>query len=370
MSQLESIDFPETLKRYPSAKANDVTPVPASRRPQYLLSKAWFANGMLPRETPLGVLTHAFNPGAALFLNELHYWLGKSKNYHGGRYWVYNPMDVWAQRIGYSTAGFRKIVKRLRTEGVLMTEKMNARKHWDQTLWYAIDYGQLTKLVITDLRKRHPEFDPTATNNSSEKAILIRPKVANDLPESTLEPMSKKLQQVGGQASSSNVVVSANACEEGLLVGAQLTEAARQLSPDCPALSKPTGRSSTRSEREKIFRAAADKIGQELPDSLKDEMNAKPVVVGQNAWAALREQLQTGTVRNPLGFLRNAVRNEWQPRHQTTTIPEDQNDWFKRARKNHLVAGATNDANGVWCAWGDTVPWTPVSELVVRYPLT
>lgn len=374
MSQLDSIDLHKTLERQSSANASHVVPFPNSSRPKHLLPKAWFANGTLPKETPLGALTYTFNPGETLFLNELHYWLNKSKNYRDGRYWVYNSMETWSQRIGYSVGGFRKIVERLCTEGVLITKKMEARENWDQTLWYTIEYDKLADLFVAGLQKRNPGFDPMAKPKTSQKVVPIRSKAANDLQESTLESTSKKQPQTSLVNQFPDVVVSSNSCEEEEeeLISNQQTVSSVQESSDCQAELKPTEILLEGSEREKIFRAAAELIGQDLPREMKAEMNAQSVLVCQNALAVLKEGMQARTVHNPLGFLRNAIRKKWQPqqplRNQGSAIPQDQMDWFDAARRNNLVSAATKNGEGIWCAAGENLPWTPVSDLMGRYP--
>ena len=81
----------------------------------------------------------------AIFLQQLHYWLGKA-TFHDedGIPWVYNTYEQWHEQFPFwSLRTLRRIINKLEVEGLVdSTSEHNAMKI-DQTKWYTIDYVEL-----------------------------------------------------------------------------------------------------------------------------------------------------------------------------------------------------------------------------------
>jgi len=105
---------------------------------------------LLIAEEPLQVLPSlAMEIGLddALFLQQLHYWLRKSKHEHDGERWIYNTFAEWqAQFPFWSLRTMQRIAGRLVKKGLIKVHKFN-KQNWDRTNWYAIDYEAVHKLV-------------------------------------------------------------------------------------------------------------------------------------------------------------------------------------------------------------------------------
>lgn len=79
----------------------------------------------------------------AIVLQQLHYWLKKSRNEHDGRKWVYNTLGEWqAQFPFWSEDVLQRTMKSLVKQGVAIVHKFN-KENWDRTNWYSIDYDRL-----------------------------------------------------------------------------------------------------------------------------------------------------------------------------------------------------------------------------------
>ncbi len=99
---------------------------------------------LLLDEYPLIVipsLAKAVGINGAIILQQLHYWLQKSKNVEDGEVWRYQTYDDWSKEMPWlSAVGVRKILKKLEQDGYIITGNYNKRK-MDKTIWYRIAYN-------------------------------------------------------------------------------------------------------------------------------------------------------------------------------------------------------------------------------------
>lgn len=83
----------------------------------------------------------------AIMLNQIHYWLEKSKNIIDGRAWVYNTYEDWQKQLLFlSTTTIRKTLKNLENKGLVISGNFNKSK-LDRTKWYSINYDLLQDLI-------------------------------------------------------------------------------------------------------------------------------------------------------------------------------------------------------------------------------
>lgn len=88
----------------------------------------------------------------AIFLQQLHYWLQKSRHEHDGRVWVYNTFEEWQEQFPFwSLRTMQRIAASLVKRKLLMVHKFGS-KDWDQKNWYSLDYEALS-LINTDHAK-------------------------------------------------------------------------------------------------------------------------------------------------------------------------------------------------------------------------
>lgn len=83
----------------------------------------------------------------AIILQQLHFWISKSKNFEDGKYWVYNTYDDWQKQFPFwSVSTIRRAFKSLEKKELIETANYNEMKY-DQTKWYTINYDKLNTIV-------------------------------------------------------------------------------------------------------------------------------------------------------------------------------------------------------------------------------
>ena len=96
-------------------------------------------------------LAGMFGTNEAIFLQQLHYWLQKSRNVADGKLWVYNSFEEWARQIPFlSSRTIQRIVQRLLEQGVIEVSH-HGKGRFDRTNWYTINYEHL-KQRVTEYR--------------------------------------------------------------------------------------------------------------------------------------------------------------------------------------------------------------------------
>jgi len=108
------------------------------------------ANNLLLDEHPLIILPKlACQIGLeeAIILQQVHYWLLRSKNEFDGRPWVYKTYAEWQNEFPFwSIPTIRRKISGLEKNGVLLVGNYNQYK-LDQTKWYSINYNKLDKTL-------------------------------------------------------------------------------------------------------------------------------------------------------------------------------------------------------------------------------
>ncbi len=83
----------------------------------------------------------------ALVLQQLHYWLNKSRNEHDGRKWVYNTYEEWQSQLPFMTIRtLQRVMANLVNKLELVAIHRFNSSNWDRTNWYSIKYENLEKL--------------------------------------------------------------------------------------------------------------------------------------------------------------------------------------------------------------------------------
>lgn len=138
-------------------------------------------SNLLLNERPLIVLPSlAESLGSvdkAIILQQLNYWVKKSKNYHDGRPWVYNSMESWAKQFPWikSKTTIKKHFKDLKKLGLVLTANFN-QYSFDRTTWYTINYGALEKFSDDFLAKKAAEKQEDAVQSIGQELSKEEPK--------------------------------------------------------------------------------------------------------------------------------------------------------------------------------------------------
>lgn len=108
-------------------------------------------SSLLIQDEPLLVLPRLASKiglNEAIFLQQIHYWLKRSKHYYDDRYWVYNSITNWHKQFPFwNERTLKRIVKNLEEFNLLISGNYNKLK-FDKTKWYSINYDRLVELEI------------------------------------------------------------------------------------------------------------------------------------------------------------------------------------------------------------------------------
>lgn len=143
-------------------------------------------------------LATAIGLNESIFLQQLHYWLQRSKHEIDGRKWVYNTFDKWQEQFpfwGYNT--IRRIVEKLKKSGIILTGNFNSSKI-DNTTWYTIDYEKVDELTTAQNGQSDCENSLTTAQNGqsdSPKWVIAQPNLGRPIPEITTENTSEKKEE-------------------------------------------------------------------------------------------------------------------------------------------------------------------------------
>ncbi|MBY7120632.1 DnaD domain protein [Bacillus sp. 16GRE42] len=136
-------------------------------------------------------LAAAIGLNEAIILQQLHYWLEKSKNVRDGFRWVYNTYEEWQKQFPFwSESTIKRTIKKLEGQHLIIVGKYNKLKI-DNTKWYRIDYEVLQNIENNTTGQNDQtcdHFDQTTRAKwSGGRGNMDRP-----LPEITTETTTDK----------------------------------------------------------------------------------------------------------------------------------------------------------------------------------
>jgi len=144
-------------------------------------------SNLLIHEEPLLVLpglTSRIGLNEAIFLQQIHYWLNRSKHFYDERSWVYNSVAEWVKQFPFwSENTIRRIVKNLEDEQLLVIGNYNRAK-FDKTKWYSINYEKLRLLESTN-------DIPNLGRRSTQNGQMDVPNLGKPIPETNTETTSE-----------------------------------------------------------------------------------------------------------------------------------------------------------------------------------
>ena len=107
---------------------------------------------------------------AAVFLQQLHFWLGISQHRHEGKTWVYNNIDQCIEMVRgtIKKRTLERIISDLKKRNLLTVKQLHSNK-WDKTNYFTINYVELHKIG----RQYRPN---TSTPHTAKMAESIMPK--------------------------------------------------------------------------------------------------------------------------------------------------------------------------------------------------
>lgn len=88
---------------------------------------------------------------AAVFLQQLHFWLGISQHRHEGKTWVYNNIDQCIEMVRgtIKKRTLERIISDLKKRNLLIVKCLHSNK-WDKTNYFTINYAKLHQIGSQD----------------------------------------------------------------------------------------------------------------------------------------------------------------------------------------------------------------------------
>ena len=302
----------------------------------------------------------------ALFIQQLHYWVDRSKNIIDGRQWVYNTMADWSKQFPFwSQKTLSRTISNLEKQKLVISGNYN-QKGYDRTKWYTIDYLALEQLETEEPEtENHEEAEPDVSGENdaaiSDQSIGTKcPHEENQGFAGTMGDVAVGDQSIGtkcpheenqgltdtvGDASVSDLFIGTNCPYEEIqgLPGplAENAQNERFIGTSCPNpsghfvpmesdnLSSPIPENNNRefSEKTTTNRNEETVVGDmvNIKDSLDRLLFVMPsygitlatakkfiaeygLEAVEQQWELLKKALQKGKINNPAGWLHMALR--------------------------------------------------------------
>jgi DnaD/phage-associated family protein len=122
----------------------------------------------------------------AIIVQQMHYWLQKSKHIYDGQAWIYNTHAGWQEQFPFwSINTIRRAIKSLEDAGILIVGNYNKLKI-DNTKWYRIDYQ-----VLEGLSRPPAQNGQTECSEWADHLLNM----GRPLPETTTETTTENKEQ-------------------------------------------------------------------------------------------------------------------------------------------------------------------------------
>lgn len=131
----------------------------------------------------------------AIFIQQLHYWLCKSKNTVKGLKWSFNSYaDLQEQFPFFSLKTIQRTVKNLKNKELILVENLSADKR-DKTNWYTINYDNFNKLMD----------DIKGDNASSQDDLMYEDKMASSIETNCPDDIVLSLTETTTETTTENI---------------------------------------------------------------------------------------------------------------------------------------------------------------------
>lgn len=357
---------------------------------------------LITQESPLAVLpglATRIGANGALILQQIHYWLEKSKHIIDGCKWIYNSYESWQRQFPFiSLRTIKREIAALRILQLIRVEKFQKHR-WNQTNWYTIDYERLKALscsTVSNLPNQSGQIVPldcaklslsitetsiqeiSNTTTPTNHPVLKKDKQGRTMaaPGSAVNTLEKKSAQAishqGPNRKGQEVVKP--------LKSQQIHKPAKPVVPKCHTEAEPT-KIETNSNPDQVTPAAAEPFLKQVEGlGIRLNQNLRKLVLGatvetiKNALGVLKQGLESQKpVKNPPGLLAEAIKQGWKPSQaQAACTPQrasvEFTEWFNLARELRLVS-ASELRDGVQYVYSPDGRGQPWEMLTVTYPV-
>jgi len=129
----------------------------------------------------------------AIALQQVHYWLLRSKNLFNGRKWTYHSYPKWVEEFPFVSADtVKRTFLSLERRGVILTGNFAENKR-RRDKWYSIDYNRLAAIIEEYSRCTGPKVNDTMTSAKQTDRMSVKqsdPLSESTKPETTAESTS------------------------------------------------------------------------------------------------------------------------------------------------------------------------------------
>lgn len=154
---------------------------------------------------------------AAVFMQQLHFWLGISQHEHDGKTWVFNNIDQCIEMVRgtIKKRTLERIISDLKKRNLITVAQLNKNK-WKKTNYFTINYAELENLGSkyssnqcgTDTAKMAESKPPQWRIPYCQNGGFDIAKVAGSLQKITTEEYFKILNAILKKSKSKNKVLS------------------------------------------------------------------------------------------------------------------------------------------------------------------
>ncbi len=254
-----------------------------------------------PNSIPLPVqLAAEIGIAESVVLQQIHYWLTKEcGRIVDGVRWIYNSYQEWQAQMPFlGLSAIRRAIAFLEREKLIKSERFD-EKRWNQTKFYTIDYERLKALQLSICQNETPR---SATTLHLDLPVLngsYTETTSKTFPETTNSPAA--------------VFPEAELTPEE--IRAAIASIAESIQPESPR-EEPQLVGRDNSSAAAAEHQILDEVRAVVPLnlSLQRLVLESSIEVVKDALAALVETTKRGKkVRNPVGWLVDAIKGGWKP---------------------------------------------------------
>jgi len=353
--------------------------------------------------SPLAVLPGLairIGTNGALILQQIHYWLEKSKHIIDGCKWIYNSYESWHRQFPFiSLRTIKREVAALRDLQLIRVERFQKHR-WNQTNWYTIDYERLEALsslavstgsnrsgqsVAVDCANLSPSITKTSISETSINTTTPthHPVKGKDKQEGILTNLALAAETLKEE------LITSNSCQRSSQKDQETAkvpetqgphQSMKPLPSKCYIKVKPTETKTSLSPNQADLAAVepllkqAEDLGIRLNQNLKKLVLSATVETIRNALGVLKQSLESRkSLKNPAGLLAEAIKQQWKPSQiqdacATQKAVEGFTEWFNLAYELRLVS-ASEMRDGVQYVYTPDGRQERWETLTATYPL-
>ncbi len=131
----------------------------------------------------------------AIFLQQLHYWILRSKSVYQNKRWTYKTTREWHKELPFlSVRTIERVIQKLKEKNLIVSKKLSSDKD-NHTSYYTIDYERLEELTLENSDNLTEVSDnlTEVSDNLAESYVKSLTENTQRLPKTTKEKNIKKV---------------------------------------------------------------------------------------------------------------------------------------------------------------------------------